>query len=65
MAPSFPENVTLLVELPRQVLAQVPQPILELLLEGIQDVVDVAHSLDRLLFVLLNLAAQIKSTIRL
>ena len=54
VAPSFPEDLTLFVQLPGQILAQIPQPVLELLLEGIQDVVHISHSLYGLLLVFLD-----------
>jgi hypothetical protein len=52
--PGLPEDVTLFIELTSQVVAQITQPRLELLLEGIQDIVDVAHGLNCLLFVFLD-----------
>ena len=57
-APGLPENVALVVELTSKVVSELPQTVLELLLERVENVVHVAHRLRRLLLVLLDLAAQ-------
>ena len=57
-APCLPENVALVVELTSKVVSELPQTVLELLLERVENVVHVAHRLRRLLLVLLDLAAQ-------
>ena len=55
VAPRLTENFTFLIQLSCQIFAQVSQPVLELLLERIQDVMHIFHGLDRLLLILLNL----------
>ena len=57
-APSFPENVTLVVELTSQIVSKLPQTVLELLLERVENVVHVAHRFRSLLLVLLDLTVQ-------
>ena len=57
-APSFPENVTLVVELTSQIVSKLPQTVLELLLERVENVVYVAHRFRSLLLVLLDLTVQ-------
>ena len=56
-APSFPEDVTLVVELTSQIVSKLPQTVLELLLERVENIVYIAHRLRCLLLVLLDLAA--------
>ena len=55
MSPSVAEDLTLIVELSSQIVAEISQSILEFFLELIEDVVDIVHGLNRLFFVLLNL----------
>ena len=57
-APGLPENVTLIGELTSEIVTKILQPILELFLESVKNVVHVLHSLSGLLLVLLNLTAQ-------
>ena len=54
VSPGLAEDLSLLVELARQVITQVSKASLKLILKGIEDVVDVAHGLLRLFLVLLN-----------
>ena len=56
--PRLAENFSFVIGLASQVFAQLPQSVLEFLLEVIQHIVDVAHSVSCLLLVLLNLAAR-------
>jgi hypothetical protein len=55
MSPCVAEDLTLIVELSSQIVAEISQSILEFFLELIEDVVDIVHGLNRLFFVLLNL----------
>ena len=55
MSPCVAEDLTLIVELSCQIVAEISQSILEFFLELIEDVVDIVHGLNRLFFVLLNL----------
>ena len=55
VAPGLTEDLAFIVQLSREIFAQISQPVLELLLERIEDVVHVSHGLHRLLLVLLNL----------
>ena len=57
-APSFPEDVTLVVELTSQIVSKLPQTVLELLLERVENVVYVAHRFRSLLLVLLDLTVE-------
>lgn len=57
-APSFPENVSLIVELTSQIVSKLPQTVLELLLERVENIVHVFHRLRCLLLVLLYLTVQ-------
>ena len=54
VGPSVSENLSLLVELPLEVIAKVVESLLELILESVESIVDVSHCFDGLLFVLLN-----------
>ena len=58
--PRLPEDGAFIVELASQVIAQVTEPLLELLLESVEDVVNVSHSLHSLLLILLNFAVRSK-----
>ena len=55
VAPGLAEDFTFVIQLSREIFAQISQPVLELLLERVEDVVHVSHGLHRLLLVLLNL----------
>ena len=54
VAPGLPEDLTLLIELSGQILAQISQSVLELFLKGIQNVVHVSHGFHGLLLVFLD-----------
>ena len=58
--PSLAEDLSLIGQLTGQILAKVPQSVLELFLEGVKNAVHVVHRLDCLLLVLLNFAARKK-----
>ena len=55
VAPSLTEDLAFFVQLSCEIFAQICQPVLELLLERIEDIMHVPHGLHRLLLVLLNL----------
>ena len=55
VAPGLAEDFAFVIQLSREIFAQISQPVLELFLERIEDVVHVSHGLHRLLLVLLNL----------
>lgn len=54
VAPSFSENIALLVDLTSQICTKIAKSFLEFFLEGIQSIVNVFHGIDSLLLVLLN-----------
>ena len=55
MSPRFAEDLALIVQLSGEIFAQIAQSVLELFLEGVQDVVHILHGLHRLLLVFLDL----------
>ncbi len=57
LSPSLSEDLTFIVQLFRDIIAQVLKAFLEFILESIQYVMYVPHSVHCLLFVLLNLTS--------
>ena len=57
-APGLPENVTLFGELASEVVTKILQSLLELVLESVENVVHILHSLSSLLLVLLDFTVQ-------
>ena len=55
--PGVTEDLSLFIELSGEVLAKLTESVLEFLLESVKCVMDISHSLNCLLFVLLDLSA--------
>ena len=54
MSPGVAEDLTLVIELSSQIVSKISQSVLEFFLESIEDVMDIVHGFNSLLFVLLN-----------
>lgn len=63
MFPGVPEYLSLIHDLLRHIVTQIFKPLLELLLEGVQRVVHVIHSLNSLFLVLLNFGVGVRETL--
>ena len=61
MAPCFAEDIAFLIQLSGEILTQIAQPVLELFLEGVQDVVHISHGFHSLFLVFLDLTVIIES----